>query len=272
MKGWANTARGRWVVAVNGGFWALVLGVVLLIEDHALPGLLLVAFGAGMLLVTGYWVLPWGEPYWHRRTVRAWRDWAVGVRAAQATARRNAADLQKRVEKLPVPSRLAAERDVLQALYRPDLSQPEPSELETRVAESAAWLERASQHVARIEGEAMDEEERTYAEALRRALDGRLGSGARMYADSAEACRRFSVLLSSRKAPQRRALLQAEIKAAVDDYEQTMETARAAFVSRDFAALANIGPELRRVGGEMERCREELRAASPPTRPSAQRG
>src|ERR1051325_11443818 len=88
VLGWIRTTRGVKTFLCTIGFWALGLGLVLVVEGHAPAGGVLAASGAGVLWAVGYWVQPWGEPGWYRRVLRAWNDWSGSVKVAQGTAQR----------------------------------------------------------------------------------------------------------------------------------------------------------------------------------------
>jgi hypothetical protein len=263
VLGWIRTARGVFRFVASWGIAFVGVGAALLLGGHVFLGLVVAAFGAGALVAVGYWVVPFGEPAWYRRTVRAWRDWGSAVKVAQSTAQRHAAEIADRVAALPVPTRFAAEAPPVVAHFKPDLSKAERSQLEQRLRESAARLQAASAGVDRLEGEALSPEEKAYAEALRKAFDDRLDDAARMYEGSRVACERFAALLSDSSAPAARTKLQEQMKAAVTRYAEVVETARAAAAARGFEALANIGTLLGPVADEMESCRRELAAANP---------
>ena len=263
MLGWIRTARGAFRFVGSLGFSVVGLGLAPLALGHPFIGLIVIAFGAGVLVAVGRWTLPWGQPAWYRRTMRAWRDWILSVRSAQDTARRRAAEIGAHVEALRVPNRFVAEAPPIVANFQPDLSTPDESELEQRLRESAERLEAAATGIARIDGEAIGPDERAYARQLREALDERLAVTARMYEDSGAACERLAASLAERSAPASRYKLQSQMKAAVAGYTRVMETARTAATKHDFQTLATLGTELRSVAEAMKSCREDLLAANP---------
>jgi hypothetical protein len=263
MLGRIRTARGVLAVVGNLGFLAVALGVVLWIEGYGFVGIVIAAFGGGVLYAVGYWAVPWATPGWYRRTVRAWRDWMGAVNSSQDVARRKAAEIGAHVQAVAVPQRFVAEAPPVVAQFQPDLSKPDRSELDKRLRESAARLEAAAAGVARIESEALSPEERAYAAALCKALDDRLGATARMYEDARAASRRLATFLGEANAPSRHDELQSQMAAAAQGYARVMESARAAAVARDFQTLGNLAELLAPAAAEMQRCRDGLLAASP---------
>jgi hypothetical protein len=263
MLSWIRTTRGVFLFVTGAGFLGVGAGLALWVEGYLLMGLVLIAFGVGVLFAVGYWVTPWGEPGWYRRTVRAWNDWGGGVKIGQGAAKRRAVEIAARVQALPTPPRLIAEAEPVVAQFQPDLSKPDQSQLDKRLRESASRLEGAAAGVARIEAEALSPEERAYALGLRKALDERLDATARMYDEAKVASRRLAISLAERNAPAGLRELRSQMVTAANDYAQAMETAHAAAVARDFHTLANLAFELGPAAAEMQRCRDGLLAASP---------